>query len=577
MIYYAMKFPHLLFLDTPIIIVIVAASVVGLALIGVLLYFTLFSRVRYKKQVRELSRRFEYLHALLSGQDSQYIKRIEIISLTNLLYVKTHMQFNKRFKDIRDKSDSSAQTAINNLKDLAAEHDYKGLKAALPAAKIILENYEEEVNALTNDLVVVIRPEEECRQEAIALKEQLRKIKQDYYVKQADLSLVSSTFDAVFKKIDDQFNQFESYVESAVYDEAKALLPNLAEVIKQLAKSIQELPDICITITTIIPEKISSLANRFEEMRAAGYPLFHLMNEEQITQMKEELDAVSARVQNFDLRYAAQELDAIQARISDYMSAFDKEKEARTIFETECEGIYANDTAIEKKYIHLCNALPNVKRIFVIPPEEQTKIDGIKNLINIAGATKRSLDTFIHSGTKQPYSLLVEKMHALRDEAAQASEAIDEFDRYLFSLKADSEAAMEAVQLYYEKLHVAEVRLRDLGVAKTTEAYQSSINDLYQVISELYEKIRTTPIDVAAVDELVLRLKTEGDSVCSNVKKDYEQALLSDSAVLYANRFRQNIGEVNDAIRQVEHFYFDGEFKRAYDETIACIKRIRGE
>jgi hypothetical protein len=61
-------------LDLPGIIAIVA--VVAVAILGVLtiLYFTLFRHFRAKKQVRELVRRFEYLHALVFGQDAQFVK-----------------------------------------------------------------------------------------------------------------------------------------------------------------------------------------------------------------------------------------------------------------------------------------------------------------------------------------------------------------------------------------------------------------------------------------------------------------------------------------------------------------------
>ncbi|MBQ2494040.1 MAG: hypothetical protein II520_02260, partial [Bacilli bacterium] len=93
----------------PWVIVVIAVSALLVIGLGVLLYFTVFAHMRYRKQVRELSRRFEYLHALLFGQDSQYIKRIENISLTNLIYVNTYMTFNKRYKEVRDKGDSSAQ------------------------------------------------------------------------------------------------------------------------------------------------------------------------------------------------------------------------------------------------------------------------------------------------------------------------------------------------------------------------------------------------------------------------------------------------------------------------------------
>lgn len=567
----------LVFIGLPGIIAIIAGSAVAIVGIAILLYFTIFAHMRYKRQVRSLSAKFEYLHALLFGQDSQYIKRIEMISLTNLLYVNTHMTFNRRFKEIRDKSDSSSQTAINHLKDLVADRDYKALKEALPAAKATLEQYEEQVNGLNTDLTAVVRPEEECRQQSLQLKENLRKIKQDYYVKQADLSLVSGSFDAIFRKIDDKFVEYETYVESAQYDEAKAMLPQLSEVIVQLSKALLETPNICVTIQSVIPDKLLSLENRYEEMVRAGYPLHHLMTRTSIEDMRRQLEDITKRVRQFDLRSIQEELDGILAQIDEFFDLFEKEKDARVTFDSECEGIYASAANVDKQYIRLCNALPDVRKIFVIPGEEQAKIDNIKVFINKAGATKRQLDTFIHSGTKQPYSMLVSKMHALRDDAEQANSSIEDFSRYLLSLKSDSESALKTIGDYFSRIKDAEEILAKINLPSVEVKYRPKFEEFYQYIDEIYETLSNTPIDVLKVDDVVASLRLEADSTLGALQRDYEQMELADSAILFANRDRPHIGEINNTLTQTESFYFSGDFKRAYDETTAAIKRIRGE
>ena len=69
-------------------VAVVLASVGGSIVLGVLfflLYHFVISRNRIKHQVRELQKKYSYLDALLIGQDSQYIHRLEIISRTNLL------------------------------------------------------------------------------------------------------------------------------------------------------------------------------------------------------------------------------------------------------------------------------------------------------------------------------------------------------------------------------------------------------------------------------------------------------------------------------------------------------------
>ena len=556
---------------------IVGAAVIVAIGVYLLLHFTLLATVRYRKAVRELSRRFEYLHALLTGQDSQYLRRIEAISQTNLLYVDTHATYNKRFKDIRDRSDSTAQATINNLKDLLAERAFKSLKAELPHARSVIESFDAEVNALNNDLLKIIKPEEECHQMSLRLKEELRKIKQSYFIKQADLTLLSASFDVVFKELDDKFQQFESFVESAQYEEAKAMLPEISAVIKELGRCLQDLPNICITITSVIPDKLASLQNRYEEMIRADFPLHHLIVKGNIEDMNAQLKDITKRVLQFNLNHVVEELDGIMARIDEYFNLFDKEKQARTVFENECDAIYLEEAAIEKKYIRLSNSLPDVKGIYVIPPKAQSQLDGIKNLINKAGATKRSLDTFIHSGTKQPYSILVEKMHVLRDEAEQASAAIDDFERYLFSLKADTEAAVVTIDEFHDKIHLCEVALDKIGLDVVRQKYATAVEQAYDYIDEVFRLVHTLPIDVEAVNENVNSLHEQTQVAIEAIMNDYEQCMLADAAIVFANRDRRHLGEVNDALKQTEAYYFNGDFHRAYSETGACLRRIRGE
>ena len=545
-----------------------AALLVGLAL---LLNFTVFAHMRAKKQVRELEKRFQHLHGLLVGQDAQNLKRIENISLTNLVYVTIHQNFKKRSDQIRHSYDNTAQGEINHLKDLLGEHDFKALKAEIPNARDIIKRYDAEVNAFDTDLHNVLLPEEECRQASLSMKENLRKIKQDFYVKQADLSLVSRSFDRAFSLLEDNFKSFEKMLECANYDEAKALLPKIGQVIGALSKILRDMPNLCVTIQSVIPDKLASLSDRYEELLKAGYPLHHLLGPSNIQEMRDELDEVTAQVQNFDLSGVQQHLDGIIARIDDYIAAFEREKEARVAFEGEVEGIYAEDSKVENRYIRLCNSLPEVRSIYAIPSSEQEKIDAIKAQINRSGATKRSLDTLMHSGSRQPYTILVERMHALRDESNQAFQAIEDFNRYLLSLKSDSEEAARSIYVYEDRLRTAEYRVRVIDLPCITEKYAQSFEDLYAVIDSIHARL-VTPIDVQAINELVNRLKGEGDALCNAVDRDISAMYKADVAILYANRQRMKDSTIGIACEQAYGAYLSGDFSGAYEVAKQAVR-----
>lgn len=566
-------------LDTvnyPLIITLSSVGVVLIVVLFIVLNFTVFAHLRSNRTVNELVRKFEYLHALLFGQCQTHMKRIESISNYNLEYIPIHQTFTRRAKEIREKSDATAQLEINKLKDMISERDYKRLKAEFPNASQVIARYEEDVESLSRDLSSVVRPEEECRAASLLEKEKLRKVKQDYYVKQADLSLVSSTFDDAFAKIEDVFKEFEDYVESAHYDEAKKLLPNIGAVIDALNKILLIMPNLCLTIQSMIPEKLSSLQNRYEELLKAGYPLHHLITNSSIQDMQNQLKDITSRVKKFEVSGVQQELDGILARIDDYLNSFEKEKDARVTFDSECDGIYKEESKVEKRYIRLCNSLSDVRKIYVIPSSEQEKIDEIKKLINVSGAAKRTLDTLIHSGSRQPFTLLVERMYTLRDDAMRASNAIEDFNRYLLTLKADSEEASRSLYTYDTRLRDAEYSLSRISVPAFCEPMEERINALFGVIDQIKSKL-SMPIDVVAVNELVNQLKSEGDAVIREVANGLQNCVLTEAALKFANRSRGANPEFNARIVQVEGLYFAGQFATAYSTIREQIKKETSE
>ena len=562
----------------PIFIIFIAAGCLALlVLVFLILHFTVFRHIRAKKQVGDLARRFEYLHALLFGQDSQYIKRIENISVTNLLYVSTHMEFKRRFKDVRDQADSTAQSAINGLKDMLSDHRYKALKESLPEVKKTVDYYEAQVNQLNEDLLKVIKPEEEVRQQSLQLKEQLRKIKQDYYVKQADLSLVSTSFEKVFEKLDEQFRSFESFVESAQYKEASDMLPTINGVLNELARVLKDMPNLCVTIQSVVPDKLSSLRNSYEDLVHAGYPLYPVFVSSYIDEMQAQLEDITKDVKNFELSGASQRLDGIIAKIDEYMEAFSNEKDARIKFEGKCDEVYRLASEIEKKYLRLCNAMTDIRKIYVISPDEQKQIDDIKTQINKSGATRRNLDTLIHSSAKQPYSSLLEKMNELEDEAQKSSAAIDEFTQYLYSLKKDSEDANNVLNEYYFIVAKCEAALREASIPALNEKYGPTLERMHEIIDEVYSSISALPIDVAKINSLVSELKGKGDTVNAELQNQMNAKTLADAAILYGNRARPNLSDLAAALSQSEALYFQGDFKNAYEVATEACKRVRGE
>lgn len=567
-----------MFLSTfGLVSIIVASSIVFIGLVFVIYKFVI-EKNNMRRQIAELDRRFEYLHALLIGQDAQYVRRLEIIARTNLIYIEIHTKFLKKFKEVRDKHDAKAQSTINHLKDLRDEKglNAKRLKEEIIDAKALIDAFDREVNDLNSELLSVVKPEEDCRQISLTHKERFRRIKQEYFAKQNNLSLVSESFEQTFGLIDSLFDQFDKLVESANYDDANLMLPKIDKILDEISNDMSKLPNLCTMVTTYIPDKISSLENAFEIMQRDHFPLEHLCVKSAIREMKDEVNVYTTKIKRFDLKNVDEELNNIVSRIDEFITLFDDEKKARQEFESNNESIYSMVTTIERRFIKLCNTIPEVQKIYVVNEVQQTNINNIHNSINRLGALKRSLDTYIHSATKQPYSMLVSKMRELKTASDEVIASMDDFMKYIASLKNDSEEAFKHIYEGFYKVKDIERTLRKIDIEKIDAKYHEVVEQYYEYLKEVNVLLKTKPINVEKINnDIVEMTKIENEYFGKGlIGSTYNMMVLATNSIVYANRDRGNFADINDLINQAENMYYEGEFEQSYRVSGSSLAKI---
>ena len=560
-----------------LIIAIALGSILLVSGLFVIIYFFILRERIFKKQIREIDRRVQFLHALLIGQDAQYVKRLEIISRTNLLYVDIHTKFLKRFKDLRNKNDADAEAAIDSLRDYVESKNYKAYKENLPRVNQIVDEYDDLVNSLNADLLKVVKPEEDCRQSALTYKEQLRRIKQDYYSKESELVLMSQSFDEVFEFIDKKFEDFETLVESAQYDEANSILPNIDEILHELTIHMSDLPALCTMVSNVIPDKIASVQIAYKELIEQKYPLYHLCVAQTIEEFNKELEDITHQIRIFKVAGLADRLEEISNKLDAFFTSFDEEKAARETFESNNESVYSTVNLIERNFIKLRNTIPEVGKYFIINEDHKTKINNIQNNINKVGALKRSLDTFIHSATKQPYSILLNKMNELSTASKAIISDIEEYNAYIASLKSDAERAYNVVFEAYDKVKTAEYQVLKMNVNKVSEKYQPQFDELYKLLNQIYECLTTNPIDIDKVNSLLHDYFDIANVILDNgeVNADFNLMVLAENNILFANRHRYHLSDVDSQLSQAETYFENGDFQNASALAGNILKRIK--
>ncbi len=558
---------------------IIGLSVAGVVLVilFVILYIFVFSKRKYKKQIRELERKYSYLDALLIGQDNQYIHRLEIISRTNLLYVDKHATFQKRFKDILDSDDRYAETVIKQLNALVANNQYKNIQSVIGDGKKAVAIFEESVNKLDADLYELIKLEEDSRQVILKLKEKYRLVKQNYFSNANDLEMVSSSVNQVFDKLDETFAEYENHIESAEYDDASALVPTINSALLALSKIFNELPNICSLLQQVIPEKIAVLENLYHEVNNLGVPVYHLSVDANLIKWKDEIAKITDYVSKLSIRGVLEKCNRIIQEIEQLDSLLEEEIADKKLFENESDDLYRKVKVLDDSFLKVCAYLPDVYKVYVVEEKQKERIEELKDNINQLWATKRSLDGFIHSETKQPYSVLHSKLELLKNDYEIAYTALNDFKAYLESLRISCEEAYSMVFLYFTRAKQIENTLLSMNLPEHTKPYSDTLEEIFELLNDIDGALKVKPIDVNSLNEKAENLKEKANNFFDMVEEESRQAQLAESSIVYANRDRNHQTDVHQQLTSLESEFRNGQFDKVYVEANAIFRRSHVE
>lgn len=547
-------------LSTLAIVFIVIAAVVFLAALFLVLYFTVFRNVKTAKTVREVLKKYEIAHSLLFGDINKYIKRLEHIASMNLSYAEECATYKRRYSDLRDTTDQMAGNACDQLDGLLDDKRFKDIRSEFDNYNQIIVEYAKMVDELNNALKAKFQEEEDTNAILLDLGSKLRTLKQTYFNQQSELALLSKSFESVFNNIDTCFDEANNCIESANYARANRILRSTIDpIVSELSRLIVNLPNMCLSAQSVLPDRLSSLKYRYEEMTAKGYPLKDIIVATIFKKYEDEIKSIVERLKNFEVDGMQDEIEEMIASFDRYNKALDKEEEAHNTFFAEHDKIYKDQQTMENRWVNLCHALPDIKKIFQFSAIDLQMVDDIKEKIDTSSATKRDLDTFEHSSNRQPYSILVDKMHELRDQTSDCLSHIDEFQQHLANMKKDVESANDDLPSYWIKLREAEAAIKETHIKSVEDKHNEEINKIFGLIDSLYEKISSVPIDVIAVNATHKELVDTADKFFASLNKEYSDLKHAEEAIVFKNRYR-TYGSNGNLLKQAESLLSQGEF-----------------
>lgn len=548
--------------ETWFIVIIAAICAVLFALI-VILFAVIYYRQSCKRKVKDLENRYDEINKSFTTDCSNMINRIEIIAKHNENFDSVFRSANNDFSRILQENDKVCYKSLASLKRSIGEKKYKEANSLINPTKISMDTYAKEASELNDRLQNILKKEEDLRNQMVSLKEKFRKLKQSYNDNLQALEPISASFNYLFDQLTSMFVSFDDDLNLADYNKASSRLPQIEKIIDASYKVMSDLPYLSSLAFTVIPENIKELEDTYNELENEGYPLHNLNANLAIKNMNEKLDLCKNKLKTLSISGVSQCLDEIKKSITEFLKRFDDEKKAKVEFEESNKFINRESYSIQQKYAYLSNNINEYKKFYVISKTYLTQIASIKTNIDAMDNLKRTLDGFVNSATKQPYSVLMATVKQIKGHIEKIDNEFDSFHDYLMSLKQNVDTAYLFIRQAFEKLKEMEYKVRTAGVNTFSELYNNSYNEALKYLYDLNGLLTNRPIDVSNLISVYNDANDKINSMLSEYEEKLQTLNEAENAIVYDNRFRDVSIRCENELKQVEKCFNEADFSRA--------------
>lgn len=559
---------------TLIIAIIIAVAIVAS---GVVLYIIFSNRRRVNKLVMSITRKYNSVHDLLTSQIANELKRVYSIAQLNIEYEPIYNRNKDLYDEIISQEDAEALNAINIINKLLVDKKFKVLVDEIEVAKNKVLELEEKYNQLSESLGEIISLDDENRQDILKCRREFRNVREEFENRKTELKYIEDSFIKIFDKLESIFSEVEKLLSAARYFEAKERIPDIEQTLKALEKANNVLPKLTTLAYVSLPNNIAEIKNEYNGMIQEGYPLHHLRFNTALESWEKAIESIQQKILNFHFKNIEFELNQIRDAIITMKSNFSEEVEARKFFNENYEKIYNDAYKLENRYIKLKRSIPEYKMTYLLRESSFEEVQSIQQEINELGVIKRTLDTYVHSSSQQPYTALSKRLNDLAEERMNVENNIDTLQDYLNSLRKDADAGYNYITKTFVSLKNKEYQLRSINVPNLTTTFKNDFTKCYELLDECGEVISKLPIDVNALNENISQIKEIYNILENKMSKISDIAKQAEEAIVYANQYRQEFYDVRTTLSRAERSFNEGDFVRTSSETVNMIKKIRPE
>lgn len=543
-----------------------------ISIVIIVIVLNLINRKEKKKYQEEIVSLERDKNLIISSSILSELNKVEAL-VNNEKMEETYEDWQRRFKEIKDKEVPKITDALIEIEDCFNERDYKTLSDKIAKAELEIFYVKTKANFLLDEIKEITLSEERNRETITKLKTKYREIITKYNKNKNDYKEVCAPLELQFENVDKLFAAFEVAMEANSYEEVGKIVKGIDDLIGNLGVVIEEAPTIILMGKNLIPNKMKDVKAISDRMINEGYNLDYLNLDYNIEESDKKIQNVFAKLNVLNVEDSIFELKTILGYFDNIYNDFDKEKQARKIFNEYIRKILVKANKLEKINNGLYRKLDIIKYSYDLTDDDVKIIEIIKQeLIAIKKDYNEIVDA--HRNKSFAYTRLGKEMERLNVRLSKTEEKLDGALKSLGSMEEDEQRAHEQLEEIKDILKKAKTRIGSYKLPVIPNNYYVQLSEANVAIKEMIKEMNKKPVSIKTLN---IRVDTARDLVLKLYNTSNEivkTAAMAEVAIVYGNRYRPVNKNLDMEITRAEDLFFKGEFKKALENTIRAINVI---
>ena len=546
-----------------------------IAVILVTVVLVLLSKHKYKKLRQEVETLDKEKNLIASTPVLSELAKVESIVKNDKMEVK-YKNWQKRFEVIKDEKVNLINDMINELDISTSQKHYKNVDQKLAKVEMEIYKVRESANELLGEIKEITVSEEKYRSIVTKLKAKYRKLMNEFTTHKDDYEEIQEAIELQFENIEKRFLDFEHRMEKNEYDEVVHIVKALDTMIDHMGIVVVEVPNLVLMAQKLIPKRIEEILATSKEMIDNGYNLEYLNIEYNMEECNKNINTIMDRIRVLNLVDCMFDLKTMLDYLDTIFNSFDEERLARKSYEEMVAPFEKKLRKTNRIMKDIYNQLDDIKNMYDLSDDDLKELNELKERLEIAINDYKEL-LRVKENKEKPYSYLYKQLEVENNILQELEVNLDNSLKSLGSMYDDEIRAREQLEDIQDLLKQCKVKIRSYKLPIIINNYFIELSEANEAIDEIIKELNKKPIMIKVLNT---RVDTARDLVLKlyNTTTDMiKTAQLAEMAIVYGNRYRSEMIEIDRGLDNAEMLYHKGDYKDALDVSLSSIELIEAD